>query len=98
MHNIVEVLQREVRPALGCTEPAAVALACAYAAYGVEGEIDEVRVFVDPNVYKNGMGVFVPGADAVGLPIAAALGALIADPVLELQVLGAAKAGMRERA
>ncbi|MDP3486483.1 MAG: L-serine ammonia-lyase, iron-sulfur-dependent, subunit alpha [Bacillota bacterium] len=98
MDNIINLLQREVRPALGCTEPAAVALACAYAAYGVEGEIDEVRVFVDPNVYKNGMGVFVPGADAVGLPIAAALGALIADPVLELQVLGAVKPGMRERA
>ena len=98
MDNIVELLRREVRPALGCTEPAAVALACAYAAYGVEGDIEEVRVFVDPNVYKNGMGVFVPGADAVGLPIAAALGALIADPGLELQVLGAVKPGMKELA
>lgn len=98
MDNIVELLKKEVRPALGCTEPAAVALACAYAAHGLEGEIEEVRVFVDPNVYKNGMGVFVPGADAVGLPIAAALGALIADPVLELQVLSAVKPGMKERA
>ena len=98
MHNIVDLLKKEVCPALGCTEPAAVALACAYAASSVEGEIEEIRVFVDPNVYKNGMGVFVPGADAVGLPIAAALGALIKDPTLELQVLGAIKPGMRERA
>ena len=87
--KIIAILGKEVRPAMGCTEPAAVALACAYAARVCEGEIQSVEVFVDPNVYKNGMGVYVPGADMTGLSVAAALGAVIAQPELELQVLGA---------
>lgn len=98
MNNIVALLRGEIRPALGCTEPAAVALACAYAAFGVEGEIDSVEVTVDPNVYKNGMGVFVPGGEGVGLPIAAALGAMVAQPSLELEVLAAVTPDIRNRA
>jgi len=98
MEHLISLLRSEVRPALGCTEPAAVALACAYASSSLQGAIEEIRVVVDPNVYKNGMGVFVPGADMVGLPVAAALGALIAQPNLELQVLAAATPEIREQA
>jgi L-cysteine desulfidase len=87
--QIISLLEKEVRPAMGCTEPAAVALACAYAARMCDGEIESVEALVDPNVYKNGMGVYVPGANMTGLRIAAALGAVIAQPDLELQVLGA---------
>ncbi len=90
--DIVKVLRDGFRPALGCTEPAAVAYAAALAAQLLGGEISQVKVTTDMNVYKNGMGVYVPGTDRYGLEIAAAVGAIGGDPDLELQVLGAASA------
>ncbi|HSL94007.1 MAG TPA: L-serine ammonia-lyase, iron-sulfur-dependent, subunit alpha [Bacillota bacterium] len=96
--KIIALLEKEVRPAMGCTEPAAVALACAYAARVCEGKIQTIEVVVDPNVYKNGMGVYVPGADTTGLCVAAALGAVIAQPELELQVLGAVTPALKSAA
>lgn len=85
--KILSVIKSGVMPALGCTEPGAVALAAAYAGQAL-GEVPErVEVNVDSNVYKNGMAVGVPGTGRAGLPIAAALGALIRDPSLELSVL-----------
>lgn len=79
-----------VMPALGCTEPGAVALAAAHAAHALHGQKPlRVDVSVDANVYKNGVAVGVPGTGQVGLAIAAALGALIGDPSRQLSVLGA---------
>lgn len=98
IERVVALLEKEVRPAMGCTEPAAVALACAHAAQVCEGEIERVDVLVDPNVYKNGMGVYVPGADMTGLIIAAALGAVVAQPELELQVLSAVTPEIKAKA
>lgn len=75
-------------PAIGCTEPGAVALAAAYARQALGGQAPGyVAVSVDPNVYKNGLAVGVPGTGQVGLPIAAALGVLIGKPDLQLAVL-----------
>jgi L-cysteine desulfidase len=85
--DLYTMLQQEIRPALGCTEPAAVALACALAAHRLDGEVTRVTVGTDPNVYKNGMGVYLPGTGETGLLFAAALGALAGRPELELQVL-----------
>lgn len=85
--DLYSLLKEEIRPALGCTEPAAVALACATAASYIEGPVQEVEVQTDPNVFKNGMGVFIPGTQHTGLHLAAALGALSARPELELEVL-----------
>lgn len=91
MNNRDEVLttmRSGIKPALGCTEPGAVALAAAYAGQAIGNEIPlQVKVSVDGNVYKNGMAVGVPGTGKVGLAIAAALGALIREPALELSVL-----------
>ena len=85
--EMIALIKAGVIPALGCTEPGAVALAAAYAGQAL-GEIPvRVEVSVDSNVYKNGMAVGVPGTGKVGLAIAAALGALISDPALELSVL-----------
>lgn len=85
---IFSLMQSGVLPALGCTEPGAVALAAAYAGSRLGGELPEkIEVSVDSNVYKNGVAVGVPGTGKVGLEIAAALGALIADPGLQLSVL-----------
>lgn len=96
--NVVEVLRKGLRPALGCTEPAAVAYAAALATQLLGGEVSRIEVITDMNVYKNGMGVYVPGTDRYGLEIAAAVGALGGDPDLELQVLQAASAEEIERA
>ncbi|MGE5654482.1 MAG: serine dehydratase subunit alpha family protein [Bacillota bacterium] len=88
--ELLNLLRTEMRPALGCTEPAAVALAAAIAARQLGGQIRRVQIKTDPNVYKNGMGVYVPGTNRYGLKIAAAVGAVGGDPSLELQVLKAA--------
>ncbi|HQQ67554.1 MAG TPA: serine dehydratase subunit alpha family protein, partial [Candidatus Cloacimonadota bacterium] len=72
---------------MGCTEPAAVALAAAYAADVIPGEVIKVSVKVSPSVLKNGMGVGIPGTGMIGLEIAAALGIVVAEPQKQLQVL-----------
>lgn len=85
--NILALLKQEVSPALGCTEPAAVALAGAYAASVLEGTIISANLIVSPNILKNGMGVGIPNTDLLGLDIAFALGILVAKPDKELEVL-----------
>ena len=78
--NILELLKQEVSLALGCTEPAAVALAGAYAASVLEGTIISADLIVSPNILKNGMGVGIPNTNLLGLDIAFALGILVAKP------------------
>ncbi|EPJ5266092.1 serine dehydratase subunit alpha family protein, partial [Providencia stuartii] len=75
----IHAVKQEVKPALGCTEPISLALAAAKAAACVGGTVTRVTAFVSPNLMKNGMGVTVPGTGMVGLPIAAALGAVGGD-------------------
>ena len=83
-----------VQPSLGCTEPGAIALACALARRAVGGDVKAISVLCDPNVFKNALGVGVPGASGRrGIPVAAALGALAGDPDLRLKVLARIGAG-----
>ena len=82
MPTLKEFLRSEVKPALGCTEPGAVALAVARACAELpdRGNVAAVRVTVSANIYKNGMAVGIPGAGgARGNAIAAALGAICGD-------------------
>jgi len=87
--EMLALIQSGVMPALGCTEPGAVALAAAYAGQALGEKPLRVEVSVDSNVYKNGVAVGIPGTGKFGLAIAAALGALISDPTGELSVLSA---------
>jgi L-cysteine desulfidase len=84
-----DILRLEVAPALGCTEPVAIALASAAAISLLDGaQIDRLEIWVDPNIYKNGMAVAIPGTPGLsGLSMAGALGALAGDPELKLEVL-----------
>ncbi|MBQ6185580.1 MAG: serine dehydratase subunit alpha family protein [Bacteroidales bacterium] len=85
--EIIELLHKEVKPALGCTEPIAVALAAAKASEILDTPAEEVAVEVSGNILKNGMGVCIPGTDMIGLNIAAALGAICGKSVYGLEVL-----------
>lgn len=80
-------VKQEVKPALGCTEPVSLALAAAVAASHLQGKFERIDAWVSPNLMKNGMGVTVPGTGMVGLPIAAALGALGGNSQAGLEVL-----------
>ena len=83
----IQILNQVVKPALGCTEPIAAAYAAAVCAkeLGVKPEV--LEVFVSDNLYKNSMGVYVPGTGKIGLAIAAAAGATCGDANAGLEVL-----------
>lgn len=87
--TVKDILQMEVAPALGCTEPVAIALGAAAAASLLPGKtIDRIEMWADPNIYKNGMAVVIPGTGGMtGLDVAAAVGAFGGDPSLGLEVL-----------
>lgn len=86
MLDYLSILRSEVRPALGCTEPIAVAYAAAKARQVLGCAPDRIEVGVSGNVLKNGMGVGIPGSKDVGIETAAALGVFggNADAVLEV--------------
>lgn len=87
--RVKDVLRAEVAPALGCTEPVAIALAAAAAASLIPDKpISAIEIWVDPNIYKNGVAVVIPGTQGLnGLDLAGALGALGGDPTRRLEVL-----------
>ena len=97
--EIIELIRKEVKPALGCTEPIAVALAVAKAMEIMEDKRGTVSpdwrmmdgwtlsIEVSGNILKNGMGVGIPGTGMVGLHIAAALGAVCGKSEYGLEVL-----------
>ena len=84
---IIELIHRQVVPAIGCTEPIAVALCVAKARETLGAVPESIRVDLSANILKNAMGVGIPGTGMTGLPIAIALGALIGRAELGLEVL-----------
>lgn len=85
--QIIKLIHQEVIPAIGCTEPVAVALAAAKAAETLGAKPAKIEVFLSANILKNAMGVGIPGTGMVGLPIAIALGSLIGKSAYGLEVL-----------
>ncbi len=85
--QIIALIKREVVPAIGCTEPAAVALCTAYATEALGERPECIEVELSGNMLKNGMGVGIPGTGMTGLPVAVALGALIGKSDYQLEVL-----------
>ena len=84
---IKSLMEQEIVPAIGCTEPIAVSLCVAKTSELLEHRPEKIDVFLSPNVIKNAMGVGIPGTNMIGLPIAIALGALIGKSELGLEVL-----------
>ena len=85
--QIIALINREVVPAIGCTEPIAVALCAAKASEMLGACPEKIEVLLSANILKNAMGVGIPGTDMIGLPIAIALGALIGKSEYQLDVL-----------
>ena len=87
MDTLLQLLRREVIPAIGCTEPIAVALCVARAKELLGCEPDEITVYLSKNVYKNALAVGIPNTGMTGLPIAIALGATVGKSAYLLEVL-----------
>lgn len=85
--EIVSLVKAEVTPAIGCTEPSAVALAVAKARELLGDIPDEIELKLSANILKNSMGVGIPGTGMVGLPIAIAMGVLVGKSEYGLEVL-----------
>ena len=85
--ELLDLLRCEVVPAIGCTEPIAVALCVARAKEKLGAEPDKIKVLLSKNVYKNALAVGIPNTGMTGLPIAIALGATIGRSEYMLEVL-----------
>ena len=85
--RIIDLIHQEVVPAIGCTEPIAVALCVAKATETLGMKPENINVLLSANILKNAMGVGIPGTGMIGLPIAIALGALIGKSEYQLEVL-----------
>lgn len=85
--DIIRLINSEVVPAIGCTEPMAVAL-CVARATEILGQVPaRMTARLSDNIIKNAMGVGIPGTGMIGLPIAMALGALVGKSEYNLEVL-----------
>lgn len=85
--QIIALVKSEVIPAIGCTEPIAVALCVAKATEVLGKRPEKITVLLSTNILKNAMGVGIPGTGMIGLPIAVSLGALIGKSAYQLEVL-----------
>ena len=85
--KIIALINREVVPAIGCTEPIAVALCTARAAELLGQLPERIEARLSANILKNAMGVGIPGTGMIGLPIAIALGAAVGRSEYGLEVL-----------
>ncbi len=85
--RIISLIKREVVPAIGCTEPAAVSLCVAKATEMLGTLPERIELSLSGNIIKNAMGVGIPGTGMIGLPIAVALGASVGKSEYGLEVL-----------
>ena len=85
--QIIALINREVVPAVGCTEPMCVSLCVARATEVLGFRPEKITALLSANILKNAMGVGIPGTGMIGLPIAIALGALVGKSEYQLEVI-----------
>ncbi len=86
----LKVLKEQVKPATGCTEPVAIALACAKVSSLLSGKIKKMKVTASKGLYKNASAVGIPGTDQKGIAMAVFLGYCVKRPELGMRILEAA--------
>ena len=96
--QMLELLKKDVVPALGCTEPVCVALCAANAGKYLQGAVKSIEVFTNAGIYKNGMSAGIPNCTKVGLKWAAAIGAFLKNPEKSLELLADVNAKVLEQA
>ncbi len=84
---LLKMIKNETVPAVGCTEPVAVALAAAVAKKHMKNEVEKITIASSKNIFKNGKSVMIPGTKEWGLDLAAVLGMIKGDPDAGLMVL-----------
>ena len=87
MEKLTELIQEDMRPALGVTEPGAIAFAVATAKEYTEGKVLKVEVSLNSGMYKNAFTCGIPNSNQFGNLYAAALGAVAAQAGLQLESL-----------
>ena len=85
--QIISLINREVVPAVGCTEPMCVSLCVARATELLGCRPEKIEAHLSANILKNAMGVGIPGTGMIGLPIAIALGAIVGKSEYGLEVI-----------
>lgn len=94
MHVLTELIKSDMKPALGVTEPGAIAFAVSTAKAHMKGDVKKVNLRLNSGMYKNAFTCGIPGTSEVGNYYAAALGAIAADPKKGLECLeGIARRG-----
>ena len=87
MHALTELIKSDMKPALGVTEPGAIAFAVSTAKAHIKGTVKKVGLRLNSGMYKNAFTCGIPGTSEVGNYYAAALGAVAADPKKGLECL-----------
>lgn len=87
MKELTRLIKEDMKPALGVTEPGAIAYAVASARGHIQGEVRKVRVALNSGMYKNAYTCGIPNSSNFGLLYAAALGAVAADAAKGLEAL-----------
>ena len=83
----LERMHRAIMPSTGCTEPVAIALNTATARASAKGAVKKLTITLDNYLYKNAMGVGIPGADERGVALCAAMGVTAGDAKAQMRVL-----------
>ena len=87
MHELTQLIKEDMRPALGVTEPGAIAYAVSKAKSYVPGELEQVTLLLNSGMYKNAYTCGIPNSHFYGNEYAAALGAVAGKPEKELESL-----------
>ena len=91
MKELTKLIQNDMRPALGVTEPGAIAFAVATAKEHVKGQLEALRLVLNSGMYKNAFTCGIPNSQEVGNEHAAALGYVVADAKKGLECLDGVK-------
>ena len=96
MHALTELIKSDMKPALGVTEPGAIAFAVSTAKAHIKGTVKRVGLRLNSGMYKNAFTCGIPGTSEVGNYYAAALGAVAADPKKGLECLEGKRRAYKE--